>query len=113
MASYARINEQNIVEEIIEIDDSFVKDIPTYITSILKLSGTWVRAKAGWGPQHAAQIGHKYMQDIGVFVGPKPFNSWIFSEDYLEWVAPFPYPNDGKDYFWNEDTTSWLLEPQS
>jgi hypothetical protein len=23
------------------------------------------------------------------------------------WDSPVPYPSDGKDYTWNEETTSW------
>lgn len=35
----------------------------------------------------------------------KMFESWIWNG--TSWVAPVPYPNDGKNYIWNEKTKKW------
>jgi hypothetical protein len=35
------------------------------------------------------------------------FQSWIFNEEICEFVAPIPYPNDGKKYIWNEESLNW------
>tara|TARA_R100000742_G_C4204680_1_gene32784 strand:+ start:88 stop:570 length:483 start_codon:yes stop_codon:yes gene_type:complete len=37
--------------------------------------------------------------------------SWKFNEITCEWEAPIPYPSDGKDYSWNDSTSSWELIP--
>jgi hypothetical protein len=34
--------------------------------------------------------------------------SWIFNEVTCKFEPPIPYPNDGKQYGWDEDTTSWI-----
>lgn len=38
---------------------------------------------------------------------PQPYPSWNWI-DGEGWVAPVDYPNDGKDYFWEEETQSWI-----
>ena len=42
------------------------------------------------------------------FLLPSPYPSWIFNEDLNAWIAPVPYPENDLDYFWDEETTSWL-----
>jgi len=36
------------------------------------------------------------------------FSSWVFNEETCSFEAPVSYPSDGKDYYWNESTTSWV-----
>jgi hypothetical protein len=48
-----------------------------------------------------------------VFYAPKPFNSWTLSETTWSWEAPVAYPDDGKSYIWNEETTNWKEVVQS
>jgi hypothetical protein len=38
------------------------------------------------------------------------FDSWVW-EDY-RWNPPLPYPEDDKNYTWNEDEQSWDLVPE-
>jgi hypothetical protein len=54
-----------------------------------------------------AGIGYTYDNINDVFYAPKPFNSWTLSETTWSWEAPVAYPDDGKMYVWNEETTSW------
>lgn len=37
--------------------------------------------------------------------------SWIYSDTAGQFVAPVPYPDDGKLYKWDEATLSWVLAP--
>jgi hypothetical protein len=55
-----------------------------------------------------AGIGHQYDQTRDAFIAPKPYPSWILNEDTCLWESPVAYPNDGKDYEWNEETTNWV-----
>jgi hypothetical protein len=41
------------------------------------------------------------------FIPPKPYASWTLVEDTCQWKPPTDYPDDGKMYEWDEDTTSW------
>jgi len=36
------------------------------------------------------------------------YNSWVFNETTCSFEPPIPYPEDGKDYRWDEPTTSWV-----
>lgn len=38
----------------------------------------------------------------------KPFSSWIGNEAAMTWEPPVPYPQDNKQYYWDEPTTSWI-----
>ena len=35
------------------------------------------------------------------------FASWSFDEQLCQFVPPVAYPDDNKEYVWNESTTSW------
>ena len=60
-----------------------------------------------------AGIGYTYDNINDVFYAPKPFNSWTLSETTWLWTAPVAYPDDGKTYVWNEETTNWQEVVQS
>ena len=56
-----------------------------------------------------AGIGYSYDPVRDAFIPPKSFDSWILNEDSCNWEAPVPYPNDGNEYYWDEETLSWVL----
>ena len=57
-----------------------------------------------------AGIGFKYDADLDAFIPFQPFPSWVLNEDTCLWESPIPYPQDGKEYIWNEETQSWNEE---
>ena len=66
------------------------------------------------GYQHT--FGAPYTIEAGIVTGswsvsqrPQPYPSWIWVEGE-GWVAPVPYPDDGKDYYWDEEAQAWVLE---
>lgn len=36
--------------------------------------------------------------------------SWVYSDTEGYFVAPTPYPEDGKNYKWDEATLSWVVQ---
>ncbi len=54
-----------------------------------------------------AGIGFTYDEDRDAFIPPKPFESWVLDEDTCLWQAPVPYPTDGAEYEWDEETQEW------
>ena len=54
-----------------------------------------------------AGIGFTYDHKRDAFIPPKPFESWTLNEDACWWEAPTAYPDDGKEYIWNESITNW------
>ena len=54
-----------------------------------------------------AGIGYAYDPNRDAFIPSKQFNSWILNENTCQWEPPVLYPNDGKDYIWDENDVSW------
>ncbi len=58
-----------------------------------------------------AGIGFTYDEDRDAFIPPKPYDSWVLDEATCLWVAPVPYPEDGGEYTWDEETGDWVEVP--
>jgi len=55
-----------------------------------------------------AGLGSIYDPVADAFCGPQVFPSWKLDADTYLWEPPVAYPDDGKNYRWDEDTTSWV-----
>jgi hypothetical protein len=53
-----------------------------------------------------AGIGYTYDSVNDVFIAPSPFASWVLNDSWL-WEPPFPAPQDGKVYGWDETIVGW------
>ena len=58
-----------------------------------------------------AGIGYTYDRANDVFYAPQPYPSWTISAPDWTWKAPVAMPTDGKQYTWDEATTSWIEAP--
>ena len=59
-----------------------------------------------------AGIGFYYDKDLDIFYPPQPYASWTLNAQTASWEPPVEYPEDGNQYVWDEETTSWeLVEP--
>lgn len=56
-----------------------------------------------------AGVGFTYDKTKDAFIPIKPYPSWILNEQTCLWEAPVPYPNDGKNYQWDEQKQEWVL----
>jgi hypothetical protein len=58
---------------------------------------------------YAENAGHRTEQNIEISVPKpdKPYNSWSWSEEAMEWLAPIPQPKD-YPHEWNESTQMWV-----
>jgi len=70
------------------------------INNIHKLDGTPFR-------KNYAGRDYTYDEDRDAFIPIKPFSSWVLNESTCSYESPVSYPDDGKVYNWNEETTSW------
>jgi len=110
---YAKI-ENNIVTQVIVAEEEF------FDTFVDLTPGEWIQTSyntqggvhsEGGTPlrKNFAGIGYTYDKDRDAFIEPKPYASWTLNETTCLWEAPIAYPDDGKKYSWNEETTSWDL----
>ena len=111
MAHFAKLGAGNIVEQVIVVSNDIATTEQAGIDFINNLYGTndvWKQTSYnGSFRKNMASIGGTYDEARDAFIFPKYNNSWILDEETLSWKPPIEYPNDGKDYVWNEPTLSW------
>lgn len=117
MAHYAKVVDGKVTQVIVaEADffDTFVDSSP----------GAWIqtsyntRGNVHYGQDgqpdggvalrgNYAGVGYHYDAQADAFYAPQPYASWVLSPLTFLWEAPVAMPTDGKQYSWDEATTSW------
>ena len=115
MAHFAKIDENNIVTQVVVVENKDTSDASgvekehigaAHLEKIL--GGTWKQTSYnGNFRKNYAGIGYTFDNQRNAFIPPKPFNSWVLVEETCQWKAPVDMPNDGQMYTWDEDSTSW------
>lgn len=114
MSHYARIDQNNIVQEVIVAEQSEIN------TGAFGDPSRWIQTSYNTrGGQHLlggtplrknyAGIGFLYDPERDAFIEPRPAGDWIFNDDTCLWQRPIPYPEDGQLYRWNDDTHAWEI----
>jgi hypothetical protein len=130
MAHFARINEQNIVVDLIVADQDYIDT----------LDGVWLqtsyntRGGKHYDPEtgeedngtplrkNYATIGGIYDAKLDAFIAPKKFHSWVLDKETCMWKSPNPRPalteeqiDNGQYYKWveqsyeDDNTQGWVL----
>jgi hypothetical protein len=138
MATFAKLNSENIVEQVISVHNNELLDNGieseakgiAFCKSLFGQETNWKQTSYNTrGGKHYladnsalsdtqnksfrknhASIGYTYDETRNAFIPPKSHNSWTLNENTCLWEAPIPYPNDGSLYKWNEETLSWDLQ---
>jgi len=131
MASFAKLNSNNIVERVESVVNDVLKDsngieqeaigIQFLRTLYNESNGVWKQTSYNThGGVHInngipfrknhAGIGFTYDEVRDAFIPPKRYNSWILNKSTCLWESPIPKPQDGNFYLWNEETLSWDLK---
>ena len=122
MAHYAYIDDNNIVTQVVVGRDE--NDLPEGVssweeyfsnkgkgrclrTSYNTRNNTHVNGGIPFRGNFAG-VGSIYDEDLDAFYRQKPFPSWSFDEDILDWNAPVPSPDDGIGYYWDEEEQAWF-----
>ena len=118
MAHFAKFNSAGIVTDIISVNNNVITDGDNVEQEQLGIDYlTKLNNGVGWYKQTSyngvfrknyAGIGHTYDSIRNAFIPPQPYASWTLVEDTCQWTAPTAYPDDGKEYSWNEATTTWV-----
>ena len=130
MASFAKLDNNNIVLRVESVVNEVLKDsngVEQEAIGIQFLKTLYNEPNAVWkqtsyntiGGVHNnggipfrknhAGIGYAYDSNRDAFIAPKPYNSWILNEQTCLWDAPVARPNDGNMYKWNEEILNWEL----
>jgi hypothetical protein len=105
MAHFAKINNDNIVTEVLVSEQDFIN------SGAVGDSFLWVQTSYNNNfKKNYAGIGYTYDSTRDAFIAPQSFPSWTLNEDTCHWESPVAYPADGtidKRYEWDEETTNW------
>lgn len=115
MAHFAELDNNNIVLQVIVVENENTQDKNGNEVEAIGaefchnlLGGRWIQTSYNSKIRNTfAAIGYEYLPDKDIFRSPKPFNSWIWSDEKLKWEAPIPYPDDTLMYQWDENIRDW------
>ena len=131
MAHFARLDENNIVTQVIVVDNKDVTDPFTgqedEILGIAfckkLLGGNWVQTSYNSTiRKRYAGVGYSYNRALDAFVAPKPYESWVLNTETIDWESPVgPAPElteaeveAGSRYEWDEENGVWnLVTPEA
>jgi hypothetical protein len=114
MAHFAQIDENNIVTQVIVAEQYFIDSGAVGDSS--KWIQTSYNTHAGQHPEgrplrkNYAGVGFYYDVVRDAFISPKPYNSWLLDEETCTWHSPIPCSKDGNSYVWSEDELNWIQE---
>jgi hypothetical protein len=110
MSHYAKVLNGKVISVIVAESNFF----DTFVDSS---AGEWIQTSYNtYGNQHPenrplrgnfAGIDYIYDTNNDVFYAPQPYLSWTLNNSTWLWESPIPYPTNGKQYVWDETTTSW------
>jgi hypothetical protein len=105
MAHFARIDENNIVQEVLVVDNSLEHRGEDFLANELGLGGRWIQTSynGNFRKQYAG-YGFTYDETKDIFVSPQPYPSWTL-DDNSNWKAPIKRPDELS--YWDEGTLSW------
>lgn len=121
MASFACIDENNIVTKVLVVHDECDTDEKgqDFLVNTCGLQGVWKKTSyntiggvhsLGGTPlrKNFAGKGMTYDPQRDAFYYEKPFPSWILNEDSCIWEPPTPMPIGNGIYVWDETTLQWI-----
>lgn len=123
MPHFAKLNEQNIVifvtvgrdeDEGKEVDlslrtgETYKQTSYNTYGGVHYTNGSPSQDQSKAFRKNYAGLGYVYDEQKDAFIAPKPFASWVLNNESCLWEAPVELPSDGKQYYWDEDTLSWL-----
>jgi hypothetical protein len=125
MAYFAKLDENNTVINVHAVENSviivdgveseekgieFLQSIHRHPywrqTSFNMVAGTHREGKVPFR-KNFASVNFTYDPVRDAFIPPKLFPSWVLDEETCYWKSPIPYPDDGQQYHWVEETQKW------
>ena len=101
MAHFAEIDNNNIVLRVLVFNDTYTESDCAAL-----LGGNWIQTSYNNNiRKNFAGIGYTYDSNLDAFIAPKPFNSWVLSNETRIWESPIEKPEG--NYAWNEESLSW------
>ena len=128
MAHFARIDENNIVTQVIVVANEDTTDTNgveveeigvAFCKKLLGAETNWKQTSYNNNFRvRYAGIGYSYNAELNAFIAPKPFESWTLVEETADWESPLgPAPElteaqvESRSFYkWDEENLAWVLE---
>jgi hypothetical protein len=128
MAHFAKIDENNIVTQVIVVANEDTSDVNgneveeigvAFCKKLLGADTRWVQTSYnGNFRKRYAGVSYSYNAELDAFIPPKSFDSWILNEETADWESPVgPAPELTEEevearsfYKWDEENQEWVLE---
>ena len=128
MAHFAKIDENNIVTQVIVVANEDTTDTNgveveeigvAFCKKLLGAETNWKQTSYNNNFRvRYAGIGYSYNAELNAFIAPKPFESWTLVEETADWESPLgPAPElteaqvESRSFYkWDEENLAWVLE---
>ena len=128
MAHFAKIDENNIVTQVIVVSNDDIKDVNgveveeigvAFCKKLLGAETNWKQTSYNNNFRvRYAGVGYKFYEDLNAFIAPKPFESWVLVEETADWESPVgPAPElteaqvESRSFYkWDEENLEWVIE---
>jgi hypothetical protein len=128
MAHYARLDENNIVTQVIVVANEDTTDTNgveveeigvAFCKKLLGAETNWKQTSYNNNFRvRYAGTGYSYNAELNAFIAPKPFESWTLVEETADWESPLgPAPElteaqvESRSFYkWDEENLAWVLE---
>jgi DNA helicase HerA-like ATPase len=110
MGKYIKLNNLNIVENIIVAEEEFINqqnDKEKYIKQFENFAEKEESLKNEKYSLNLGNIGDLYNYKKRKFKNSQPYPSWIWNEEEYEWKAPVEKPHSVY-YVWDENKKEWI-----
>jgi len=119
MAHFAKLDDNNVVLEVIVINNSDCEDDngdeseavgSTYHQSIFGADTTWKQTSYNGNMRTRYAVrGGTYNSSLDAFIPEQPYASWTLNTTTKDWEPPTADPSDENSlYRWDEDSLSWV-----
>jgi len=121
MAHFARIDSNNIVTRVHVLNNAvLMKDGEEneqqgveFLQNLYNNNDRYIQTSYNQNfRKNYAGKGYTYDQARDAFIPPKNCSYLVLNEDTCLWEHPIPYPDDGGNYIWEEDSNGWITNPK-
>lgn len=118
MAHFAQLDSTSTVLRVVVVNNEAIDNLPfpesepvgiEFCRALFGSDTQWKQTSynASFRKNYAG-VGFVYAIVFDAFIPPKPYPSWRLNTTTYQWEPPVPYPTDGKKYWWDEETQSWV-----
>jgi hypothetical protein len=125
MEYFARLDENNVVLNVHCVNNEDVQNLPfpesepvgiAFLRSVHGQETRWAQTSIDWDFRYRYasinSVFHPEFGEHGAFVNPKEIDYFVWDEATYDWIPPIPYPTDGREYKWSEESMRWIAQPR-